>query len=121
METKTPFIVIVPGASQNPAHYACFTHLLLQAGYPVFSAVLPSVGAVNNVTVADDAKYIREKMLLPILDIEERDVILFMHSYSSAPGCAAAMGLGKGDRLKDEKETAVLGQICLAALLAKGM
>jgi hypothetical protein len=76
---------------------------------------------VNNVTVADNAKYIREKILLPILDIKERNVILFMHLYSSAPSCAAAIGLEKGDRLKDKKKTAVLGQIYLAALLAKGI
>jgi hypothetical protein len=114
-----PCIVIVPGGSQNPAHYGYLSHLLLSAGYPVFSALLPSVGA-GNVTVEEDAEYIRNKMLLPMLDIENRDVILFTHSYSSVPGSAAAGGLGRGEREKAGKKTAVIGQVCMAAMLLKG-
>ncbi|KAF2825590.1 hypothetical protein CC86DRAFT_324076 [Ophiobolus disseminans] len=120
MAGKRPFIVIVPGASQNPAHYGYLSHLLFQAGFPVFTALLPSVGAANPVTVQDDADYVRNKMIIPVLDHEERDVVLFMHSYSSAPGSAAASGLGRKEREAQGKKTAVIGQVCLAALLAKG-
>jgi hypothetical protein len=120
MVTTLPFFVIVPGASQNPAHYGYLSHLLQLAGYPVLSALLPSVGAAGNVTVEDDATYIRDKMLLSILDHEELDVIMLMHSYSSVPGSAAAKGLGKAERMAQGKKTSVLGQIYLAAILAKG-
>jgi hypothetical protein len=120
MAETRPFIVIVPGASQNPAHYGYLSHLLFQAGYPVFTALLPSVGAADKVSVQDDAEYIRNKMILPVLDYEERDVVLLMHSYSSAPGSAAVTGLGKGERRKQGKKTAVIGQVYLAALLPKG-
>jgi len=115
-----PFIVIVPGASQSPALYGYLSHLLLLAGYPVFSATLPSVGAREKVTAEDDVAYVREKMLLPVLDVEERDVIMLMHSYSSVPGSAAAKGLAPADRKAEGKKTSVLGQIYLAALLPKG-
>jgi hypothetical protein len=108
MSSTRPFVVIVPGGSQNPAHYAYLTHLLLLSGYPVFSAPLPSVGATGNVTVADEAEFIRNKMLLPVLDIEERNVVLLMHSYSSVPGSVAASGLGIGER-------AAQGVCCCAA------
>jgi hypothetical protein len=121
MPTKRPFFVIVPGASQNPAHYGYLSHLLFRAGYPVFSALLPSVGVADKVSVADDAEYVRNKMILPVLDHEERDVVLVMHSYSSAPGSAAATGLGREEREKQGKKTAVVGQIYLAALLPRGM
>jgi hypothetical protein len=72
MAATRPFIVIVPGASQNPAHYGYLSHLLHLAGYPVFSALLPSIGATGKVTVEDDAAYIRDRMLIPILDHEEQ-------------------------------------------------
>ena len=120
MLDKRPFIVIAPGASQNPAHYGYLSHLLLLAGYPVFTALLPSIGSADEVSVQDDAQYIRDKMILPVLDHEERDVVLLMHSYSSAPGSAAASGLGRGERKAQAKNTAVIGQIYLAALLPKG-
>jgi hypothetical protein len=104
----------------NPAHYGYLSHLLLLAGYPVYTALLLSVGSADQVSVQNDAKYIREKMILPVLDYEERDVVLLMHSYSSAPGSAAAGGLGRGERGAQGKKTAVIGQIYLAALLPKG-
>ncbi|KAF2242846.1 hypothetical protein BU26DRAFT_510087 [Trematosphaeria pertusa] len=120
MADKRPFFVIVPGASQNPAQYGYLSHLLQLAGYPVFSALLPSVGATGNVSVDDDSEYVRNSMLIPVLDHEEHDVIIIMHSYSSVPGSAAAKGLGKAERAAQGKKTSVIGQIYLAALLPKG-
>lgn len=120
MATKRPFFVIVPGASQNPAHYGYLSHLLQLAGYPVFSALLPSVGATGNVSIEDDSEYVRNSMLIPVLDHEEHDVIMVMHSYSSVPAGAAARGLGKAERATQGKKTGVIGQIYLAALLPKG-
>ncbi|KAI9643806.1 hypothetical protein NHQ30_007156 [Ciborinia camelliae] len=96
--TKTVF-VLVPGASQSPAHYGLLFHLLLTRGHPVYSAILPSTGsAKEEVTAAYDAAYVRDQMILPILDVEGHDVVLVMHSYSGVPGSAAAVGLGKKDR-----------------------
>jgi hypothetical protein len=120
MASKRPFIVIVPGASQSPAHYGYLSHLLLQVGYPVFSALLPSVGTTGNVTVDDDTSYVRNNMLIPVLDVEEHDVVMLMHSYSSVPGSAAAKGLGPAERKAQGKKTAVIGQVYLSALLPKG-
>lgn len=120
MADKRPFFVIVPGASQNPAHYGYLSHLLLQAGYPVFSALLPSVGADGKVSADDDAEYVRNKMIIPVLEHEEHDVILIMHSYSSVPGSAAAKGLSKKERESQGKKTGIIGQIFISSILAKG-
>lgn len=120
MAENRPFIVIVPGASQNPTHYGYFAHLLQLAGYPTFSALLPSVGATEKVTVEDDAKYIRDRMIIPVLDYEEHDVIVLFHSYSSLPGSAAIEGLSKPERTAAGKKTGVIAQIHLATLLVKG-
>ncbi|OJJ42777.1 hypothetical protein ASPZODRAFT_124743 [Penicilliopsis zonata CBS 506.65] len=115
-----PVFVLVPGASQNPAHYAHLLHLLQSAGYGALSALLPSVGSRDPITASDDAEYVRSRMLLPVLDVGQQDVILISHSYSGMPASAAARGLGKADRLAEGKSTAVLGQIFLASLILPG-
>jgi hypothetical protein len=121
MATTRPFIVIVPGACQSPAHYGFLSHLLQLAGYPVLSALLPSVGAAGKVTVDNDTAYIRDRMLMPVLDHEEHDVIMLMNSYSSVLGGAAAKGLSKkAERAAQGMKMSVIGQIYLAAILAKG-
>ena len=120
MASARPFFVILPGGSQNPTHYGYLAHLLQLALYPTYSALLPSVGALSKVTTEDDATYIRDRLILPILEHEEHDVILVMHSYSGIPGSAAALGLGKQERIAQGKTTGVLGQIFLAAIFNKG-
>ena len=120
MTSTRPFFVILPGGSQNPTHYGYLAHLLQSAGYPTFSALLPSVGNSAKVTTQDDMDYIRDRMILPILELEERDVILIMHSYSGVPGSAAALGLGKKERIAKGKKAGVIGQIFYAAMLQKG-
>jgi hypothetical protein len=120
MASNRPFIVILPGGSQNPTHYGYLAHLLQLAGYPTYSALLPSVGASEPVTTQDDMAYIRDRIIMPILEHEGHDVVLMMHSYSGVPGSAAALGLGKKERLAQGKKTSVIGQIFVAAMLQKG-
>lgn len=84
------------------------------------SALLPSTGTGENVTVQDDTDYVLKRMILPILDWEKHDVILVTHSYSGVPGSAAAMRMGKADRAAQGKSTSVLGQIFIASILAPG-
>lgn len=120
MASTRPFFVIIPGASQSPSHYAYLSHLLNLAGYPTFSAILPSLGATTEVTAQDDTDYIRNRMLLPILDHSKRDIIMIMHSYSGMPGSAAAAGLSKTERAAEGKTTSVIGQIFITAMLIKG-
>lgn len=120
MASTRPFFVILPGGSQNPTHYGYLAHLLQCAGYPTYSALLPSVGNSDKVAIQDDMTYIRDRMILPILELEERDVILVMHSYSGVPGSAAALGLGKKERIAQGNKAGVIGQIFYAAMLQKG-
>jgi hypothetical protein len=120
MASTRPIFVVLPGGSQNPTHYGYLTHLLQSAGYPTFSALLPSVGNSNKIATQEDTDFIRERMILPILELEERDIILVMHSYSGVPGSAAALGLGKKQRVAEGKKAGVIGQIFYAAMLQKG-
>ncbi|OJI83104.1 hypothetical protein ASPTUDRAFT_57072 [Aspergillus tubingensis CBS 134.48] len=119
-DKKKPALVVVPGASQNPAHYAHLLHLLQSAGYGAFTGLLPSIGAQGQVTAADDTDYVRNRLILPLLDVGNQDVILISHSYSGMPASAAARGLGPADRAAQGKSTSVLGQIFIATILPRG-
>lgn len=59
-------------------------------------------------------------MLLPLLDVQGHDVIIFSHSYGGLPASAAARGLSKKERAAEGKATAVIGQIFLASILPRG-
>lgn len=59
-------------------------------------------------------------MILPVLDIEQHNVILIVQCYSGMIGSAAAAGLGKADRVAEGKSTSVLGQIFIASILTCG-
>ena len=115
-----PVFVILPGAGQNPSHYAHLQHFLLSQGYGVLCGILPTLGTTSPVTIDDDAEFIRSRILLPVLDGEKHNLITISHSYSGIPASAAARGLGKSDRAAEGKETSVLGQIFIAAVLQKG-
>ena len=120
MAASRPVIVLVPGASQSPAHYAHLLHLLQSAGWPTLSCLLPSTGTYGDTTAQTDTDFIRSHMLLPVLDVEQHNIILLLHSYSGMPGSAAALGLGKAERTAQGKSTAVLGQIFISAMIPKG-
>ncbi|KAJ5281397.1 hypothetical protein N7478_006769 [Penicillium angulare] len=119
-EKKKPAFVLVPGGSQNPAQYGYLLHLIQSAGYAASTGILPSIGAQEAVTAQDDADYVRNRLLLPMLDVGNHDVIIISHSYSGMPASAAARGLGPADRAAEGKSTSVLGQIFLASILPKG-
>ena len=118
--SSKPVFVLVPGAALTPSHYAYLQHLLLGQGYGALSALLPTVGATSPVTAEDDTEFIRSRMLLPLLDMEEHDVIMISHSYGGMPASAAARGLSKADRAAKGKTTSVLGQIFIATILPRG-
>lgn len=122
MSTTRPVFVIVPGNSYTPAHYGYLQHLLMKAGYGTISSMLPSTGPLHGarVVVEDDARYTRDRLVRPILDNENRDVIIVGHSYSSMPASAAVAGLDKVTRAAAGKRTAVIGQIYIAAVIPKG-
>ncbi|KAF5874877.1 putative prolyl aminopeptidase protein [Botrytis fragariae] len=88
---STPVFVLVPGASQSPAHYGLLMHFLLTRGHPVYSTILPSTGPGNGKNVT-----------------------------TGIPGSAAAYGLGKKYREVAGKKSSVLGRIYIASLLVKG-
>ena len=82
-----PTIVLVPGAWHSPVHYELLFSQLSLSGWPTISDRLPSCGSTDPQieTVAGDADYIRETLLLPQIDAG-KDVVLVMHSYGDVLG-----------------------------------
>lgn len=120
MSLPKPTFVLIPGAWHSPSHFDQLVARLHEADYPTASLALPSVGSENpkSVDVATDVAFIKEKLLLPLLE-EEKDVVLLMHSYGGCPGGAAAKGLSKSERRAAGQKGGIIGLVFLAAFLAR--
>lgn len=96
------------------------TARLHETGYPTLSLNLPSIDSQEpkKIEAATDVVFIREKMLLPLLE-DGKDVVLVMHSYGGLPGGAAAKGLSKSERESQGLAGGVIGLVFLAAFLAR--
>ncbi|OJJ70087.1 hypothetical protein ASPBRDRAFT_181694 [Aspergillus brasiliensis CBS 101740] len=111
-------VVFVPGAWITPSLYQPFLDSLNKAGYSVSYADYPSLEPADPVK-ADcqaDTEAIA-KTLHNLVEEEARDVLLVMHSYAGMPGAAAARGLAKSQRSKENKKGGVLGLIFIAAFV----
>lgn len=115
---QNPTVVIIPGAWHIPRHYFLLQDLLQRSGYPVQSHRNPSCDSSNpNATsVIKDASYLRDKVILPLLDAG-KDVVLAMHSYGGLPGPVAAKGLSRKERTAAGKRGGVLGLVMISAIL----
>lgn len=119
-----PTIVIIPGAFHIPSHLSSLCVQLETAGYATASMKLPSVdpstpAAAAVGTPSNDAFFIREKLLLPLIEEEGKDVVLLMHSYGGSPGNGSAVGLSKKERERDGKKGGVVGLVFVSAYVAK--
>ncbi len=114
-----PTIVLVPGAWHSPIHYELLFSQVRLFEYPIVSGPLPSCESPNPriETVAGDADYIRETLLLPQIDAG-KDVVLVMHSYGGCPGSAAAAGLSKAAQTAAGKQGGVIGLIIMCGFIA---
>ena len=118
MRSSKPTIVLVPGAWHSPQHYAPLLHEFSEAGYTVVSQQLPSVNPAvpTSASVANDTKFIREQLLIPLLEAGKA-VLLVTHSYGSVPGAAAAAGLSRQQRQAQGSEGGILGLVVIAGIL----
>lgn len=115
-----PAIALVPGAWHSPVHYTDLIGNLHKAGYETNTQRLPSCGSSNpeSQSVAADAAFIRENLLLPPLNAG-KPVVLIMHSYGGSPGATAAKGLSTVDRQRAGEPGGIIGLIYICGLIAK--
>ena len=111
-------ILFVPGAWITKGFYEPFLQVLIVAGYDVRYAGYPSLDPrdPSNTDCHTDAEAITAA-LSPLVEIEGKDVLLFMHSYAGMPGAAAATGLAKSQREQEGKVGGVIGLLFLGAFV----
>lgn len=117
-----PIILFFAGAFADPSCFDTFSKHLQRAGYPTAYARVPSLNPANPATIStsQDAKFTREKYLLPLLD-EGKDVVIFAHSYGGVVGGAAAAGLSKASRSADGKPGGIVGLLyCVGNIVQEG-
>ncbi|KAL8867436.1 MAG: hypothetical protein Q9174_005668 [Haloplaca sp. 1 TL-2023] len=74
---------------------------------------------VNNptLTIQDDAAALIEEVLSPLIEDQNKDIVLYLHSYAGFPGSAAIKGFSKAERLVVGKQGGILGLIYQAAFI----
>jgi pimeloyl-ACP methyl ester carboxylesterase len=116
-----PTIVFLPGAWLPESCYSPFISALKKEGFPVhytqYPSLNPSAEYILDADCQRDAIAIRNQAIKPLIEDQGQDVVLFMHSYASMPGSAAARGFSKTERVRDGKPGGVVGLICIAAFL----
>lgn len=114
-----PVIAVIPAAWHSPIHYQLYTTALRSAGYASVSERLPSCDSPDpkSQTVATDAAFIRERLLLPAIN-RGREIVVIMHSYSGGPGSMAAKGLSVAERRAAGQPGGIVGLIFLSAFVA---
>ena len=120
LNEKKPTIVLFAGAFANPSW--CFKKIapyFNKAGYPTVYARVPSLcaSAGDEISCARDAETSRNSVLLPLIEGEQKDVIIFAHAYGGVVGGGAAVGLSKKARAAEGKDGGVVGLVYLAGNL----
>lgn len=118
--SEKPTVVVVTGAWHSPSHYSSFLEALHSSGHPSRCLALPSLNPrdPSKVSAALDATFVREQMLLPLID-EGKDVLLVIHSYGALPGSAAAKDLSTTERRSKGLKGGIIGQVFVAGLVAQ--
>ena len=111
-----PVIVIVPGAFGTPQGFDKLLPYLTKAGYATHPGSYPSCNPSDpgNVSSHQDIAFLRNNVLLPLLNEHGKDVVVIAHSYGGVVAGGAATELGKGTRRAQGQSTGVIGLIYVA-------
>ncbi|EER25461.1 hypothetical protein D8B26_000246 [Coccidioides posadasii str. Silveira] len=117
IRTKNPVIVMVPGAWHTPAAFDLLNPIFQKHNYDTWPIQLPSVGISPGLPdMSADVAAVRSHVK-KILDKDNRDVVIVMHSYSAVPATEAMKGLGKNERTESGRQTGVVALLYIACLL----
>lgn len=80
MTSTKPTVLFVHGSWHNPNHFRRVRDLFEANGFPTSCPLHPSVGQLPPIGLMEDAQLIRDE-LKRLIEIEEKDVLVFAHSY----------------------------------------
>ncbi|KAI1092953.1 Alpha/Beta hydrolase protein [Rostrohypoxylon terebratum] len=110
--TKSPVLVLVPGAFGTPAGFDRLLPYLKEAGLSTHPGPYPSCNPPDptTATCSKDILALREDVLLPLLDKQE-DIVLLAHSYGGVVAGGAAKDLDKQTRTAKGHTSSIVGLI----------
>ncbi|KXX73310.1 Pyrethroid hydrolase [Madurella mycetomatis] len=119
MPSSNPVLVLVPGAFGTPAGFDKLLPYLSEGGVTTHPGPYPSCNPSDpaTATCAEDISWIRNNVLFPLLDQQQKDVVILAHSYGGVVGGAAAKGLDVQTRKAQGKTTAVVGLIYVTCII----
>ncbi|RYP13851.1 hypothetical protein DL767_010540 [Monosporascus sp. MG133] len=112
-----PVIVLVPGAFGTPAGFEKLVPHLEKAGFSTYPGAYPSCNPSDPAvaTCRNDIASLRNNVLLPLLEQEQKDVVIIAHSYGGVVAGAAAKNLDKQTRTaQGQAGGSVIGLIYVA-------
>ncbi|KAK8039437.1 hypothetical protein PG993_007848 [Apiospora rasikravindrae] len=114
--SSSPVLVLCPGAFGTPDGFSKLLPFLSEAGIATQPGGYPSCDPADptQAICAADIAHVRDNVLLPILDKQEKDIVLLTHSYGGVVGGAASKGLDKQTRAAQGHKTSILGLIYVA-------
>lgn len=114
--SSPPIILLVPGAFGTPDSYKKLVQYLEQAGFSTQPGPYPSCDPADPSTVSSekDIIFLRENVILPLLDQKQKNIVIIAHSYGGVVGGAAAKGLDKKSREAQGKASSVIGLVYVA-------
>ena len=110
---RLPTILIIPGAFHRTSSFDTFLPHLQALGFTVIVAAYPSLNPSDPIgaTLAADVASIRDEYLQPLIDNQDKEVLLLLHSYGGVVGGGAATGFSKSERLSQGKAGGIIGLV----------
>ncbi|KAG4441146.1 hypothetical protein IFR05_003367 [Cadophora sp. M221] len=120
MPDSSPAIVLIPGIWVGPNIYDEVSLKLQAQGYLNTTIALPSTGhrSPGNPTMHDDEAFIRSK-LVELIESEQREVLMVMHSAGGFLGTSSVQNLSKQARAARGLKGGVVGLVFLSAVLVE--
>ena len=114
-----PTVLLVPGAWFPHSAYDTFLRAVSNAGFPTAYASYPSLNPRDpmHADVGADTSFVLENSLLPLVETDEKDVLIVMHSYGGIPGSGAAKELGKATRELTGRKGGVIGLVHISGFV----
>ena len=111
-------IVLVPGAFHVASSIDLLSLRLQETGYDTCTWGLTTI---NNpaASVTDDVFHLAQDVLKPLIEVEGKDVVLYLHSYAGFPGSAAIAGFAKAERVAVGQKGGIVSLIYQAAFVPK--
>ncbi|KAF2492667.1 alpha/beta-hydrolase [Lophium mytilinum] len=120
MESK-PTVAICPGGWPSVEFFDPVMQAFKAKGFPTVWDISPGYPEHDPAVMPPmnlDAKYLREKVLIPLVE-EGKDVVLFMHSYGGIYGPSAVEGLSKKQRAENGLKGGVIALLWVASFVAR--